>query len=56
ANAYGNLGAVYQTRSDLDQAIEHWEKSLALFQQVGAKDRIDLLQSWLNEVKQSTSK
>lgn len=56
AYQYGNLGNFYRIRGDLDQAIVYWKKSLALSQQVGAKEIIDLVQSWLNEIKQDASK
>jgi len=40
AVAYGNLGVVYYTRGDLDQAVGYWEKSLALFTEIGAKPQM----------------
>ncbi len=34
ANNYGNLGNLYETRSDLDKAEVMYEKSLKLFQTI----------------------
>ena len=48
AIAYGNLGLVYQTRGELDKAIEHWQKSLTLFTEIGAAQRMALVQTWLD--------
>ena len=43
ANAYGNIGVVYQTRGDLETAIEYHKKALAidleLDRQSGIADR-----------------
>ena len=55
ANQYANLGSVYQTRGDLDRAIGYYEKSLTLFQQLGAKDKVALVQSWIDKVAQENS-
>jgi len=38
AAAYGNLGLVYRTRGDLDQAVEFYQKSLAINQELGRKE------------------
>ena len=46
---YANLGNVYQTCGDLGRAVEYWKQSLVLFQQLGAKDRMVLVQSWIDE-------
>ncbi len=37
ANAYNNLGILYQTRGDLDKAIEFYEKSLVINLELGSK-------------------
>lgn len=37
AVALGNLGIVYQTRGELDRAIEFYEKALAINQELGRK-------------------
>jgi hypothetical protein len=55
ANQYGNLGLAYRACGDLESAIEYWKQSLALFQQLGAKDRMDLIQSWIDAVAQKDS-
>ncbi|MER0171136.1 MAG: tetratricopeptide repeat protein [Nitrosomonas sp.] len=52
---YGNLGNIYRTRGDTDRARKYWKQSLALFQQLDAKDNIALVQSWINEAKQKDS-
>ncbi|MFZ1851648.1 MAG: tetratricopeptide repeat protein [Nitrosomonas sp.] len=38
AIAFGNLGLVYQTRSELDQAINYYSKSLAIHEVLGKKE------------------
>ena len=35
AVAYGNLGVVYQTWGELDKAVTHYEKALAIFEALG---------------------
>ena len=38
ANQYGNLGIVYQTRGELDRAVEMYEKSLEIEEALGRKE------------------
>ncbi len=38
ANQYGNLGNVHQTRGELEQAVQMYEKSLALNTELGRKE------------------
>jgi lipopolysaccharide biosynthesis regulator YciM len=49
ANQYGNLGNIYRTRGELDKAEEYWQKSLALFTKVGAKNKIAMVREWITE-------
>ena len=35
ANAYGNLGNIYQTRGDLDRAEDMYQKALKLNEELG---------------------
>jgi tetratricopeptide (TPR) repeat protein len=51
ANNYGNLGNVYQTRGDLEQAEAAWKKSLALFQEIGVTPMVERVQSWLDALR-----
>ena len=51
ASDYGNMGIVYQIRGDLDKAEEVWTMSLELFESIGAKDRIEMVQGWLAELR-----
>ncbi|HNP26853.1 MAG TPA: tetratricopeptide repeat protein, partial [Nitrosomonas sp.] len=55
AVAYGNLGVVYYTRGDLDQAVGYWEKSLALFTEIGAKPQMAQVQSLLDNAQSEHS-
>lgn len=55
ATQYCNLGNIYRTRGDLDRALKYWKQSLALFQQLDAKDKIALVQSWIDEAEQKDS-
>ncbi|HBV22055.1 MAG TPA: hypothetical protein DEF07_10115 [Nitrosomonas sp.] len=55
AVAYGNLGLVYYTRGDLDQAVGYWEKSLALFTEIGAKPQMAQVQSLLDNAQSEHS-
>jgi Flp pilus assembly protein TadD len=41
ANAYGNLGIMYQIRGDLDKAEAKYLKALSLFQQIGAMPQVE---------------
>ncbi len=50
AIAYGNLGLVYQTRGELDKAVEFLERSLALFTEIGAASQIAQVQALLDEI------
>lgn len=36
--AYGNLGTVYQTRGDLDKAVEYYNKGLKIDEELGHKE------------------
>ena len=36
--SYGNLGNVYRMHGDLDQAVEHIEKALAIETELGRKE------------------
>ena len=47
ANQYGNIGNVHHIRGDLDKAEEVWKRNLQLFVEIGAKDKIELIQGWL---------
>ncbi len=47
AIVYGNMGNVYQIRGDLDKAEEVWTMSMQLFDSIGAKDKIELIQGLL---------
>ena len=47
---YANLGLVYQTRGELDKAVEHWQKSLTLFTEIGATPQIEQVQALLDEI------
>ena len=51
ANQYGNLGNLYQTRGDLDRAEEMYRKSLALFREVGAKPKVEHIESLLAKLR-----
>ena len=55
ANHYGNLGAIYQTRGELDRAEEMYEKSLALFKAVGAAPKVKQVQAWLDSLNSSSA-
>lgn len=47
ANQYGNLGHISRTRWELDQSREFWEQTKSLFEQIGMKPEIELVQGWL---------
>ncbi len=50
ASDYGNLGIVYQTRGDLDKAIEYYEKSLVINQELGRKEGVAIQYNNLGRV------
>jgi len=47
ANQYGNLGNIYQTRGDLDEAEAMYRKALGLFRDVGAVLQVKHVQGLL---------
>jgi protein O-GlcNAc transferase len=51
AKAYGNMGFVYRTRGDLDKAEKVWTTSLQLFKAISAKDKIELVQGLLADLR-----
>ena len=40
ASDYGNLGNIYKSRGELDKACDYWNKSLALFSKIDAKEQV----------------
>jgi hypothetical protein len=48
ASDYGNL---YKIRGDLGRAEEMYEKSLALFREVGAAPQIEQVGEWLADLR-----
>jgi hypothetical protein len=44
---YGNLGVIYSTRCDLDQAEAMFQKSKELFQGAGATSKVEHVQQLL---------
>ncbi|WP_196764414.1 hypothetical protein, partial [Pseudoalteromonas luteoviolacea] len=48
---YANMGCLYKQQDDLIQAKAHWEKALALFEQVGARPQIAQVSIWLAELE-----
>ena len=50
ASDYGNLGIVLKTRGDLDGAKQNWQKSVAFFREIGAKNKIRLIEGWLDSL------
>ncbi|XCN73100.1 MAG: tetratricopeptide repeat protein [Candidatus Electrothrix aestuarii] len=51
AIAYGNLGLVYRSWDNIDQAEAYWKKSLLLYQEMGMPDTKDIQQR-LDELSQ----
>ena len=51
AIAYGNLGIVYQTRGDPDQAEAMYRKSLGLFQAIGARPQVEQVRGSLEGLR-----
>ncbi len=49
ASLYGSLGKVYQTRREFDKACEYWHKSLKLFTDIGAQNKIGVVGGWIAE-------
>ena len=48
ANSYGNLGNVYQARRDMPAACRAWEKSTALYAEIGVPDKVKLVEGWMS--------
>jgi hypothetical protein len=51
ASVYGNLGNLYQTRGDLDQAEAMYLKSLSLFEEVGAEPQVAQVKQLLEAIQ-----
>ena len=51
ASQYVNLGAIYQTRGELDKAEEYWLKSVELFRNIGAEPMVVKVQSLLDSLE-----
>jgi Tfp pilus assembly protein PilF len=53
AIAYGNLGNLYQTRGDLDQAEDMYRKSITTFRELGSPlaDEVATLLKELHDIK-----
>jgi hypothetical protein len=52
ANDYGNLGLLYCTRGELDQAEAIFKKSLALFEEIGMKDKVERVRGMLASLRE----
>ncbi|MEE9212725.1 MAG: tetratricopeptide repeat protein, partial [Phycisphaeraceae bacterium] len=52
ANAYSNLGVIYQTRGDPAGARELWVKARDLFAQIGMPHMVEMVQGWLDKLDQ----
>jgi protein O-GlcNAc transferase len=50
ANAYGNLGNVYQLKGDKTEAKRYYQMSLNLFKQIGSPNE-KKVQTWLDAVQ-----
>ena len=46
---YGNLGLIYERRGDMAQACAHGRKARDLFAQIGAKPKIEQVETWLRD-------
>ncbi len=51
ASKYGNLGSLYKTRGDLNDAEEMYRKSLALFREIGAAPQSEQVEGWLADLR-----
>ena len=51
ASNYTNLGNVYKTRGDLDQAEAMYRKGLELFKGMGAQREVEHVQALLDELR-----
>ena len=52
AIAYGNMGLVFKTQGDLEQAQDLWQRALVLFTELGSP-HAKTVQSWLDSLKNS---
>ncbi|NKN33767.1 tetratricopeptide repeat protein [Marichromatium bheemlicum] len=52
AVAYGNLGLIYHSRGDLDRAEAIFKQCLTLFQEIGARPRIEQTQARLDALRE----
>ena len=48
---YGNLGIVQRKRGDLDGAVAYWTKARDLYERVGIPDKVQLVQSWIEDAR-----
>ena len=50
ASKYGNLGLVFRTRGDLEEARKLWTKARDLYAKIGIPHMIEEVQGWLDEL------
>jgi tetratricopeptide (TPR) repeat protein len=55
AAAWGNMGLVYQTRGDLDKALEYYNKALKIDQELGRKEGLAIQYGNMGNVYQTRS-
>ncbi len=48
AITYGNLGNVYQAREEMPAACRAWEKSTALYAEVGVPQMVKKVAGWMS--------
>lgn len=51
ASLYGELGHIYRSRGDLEKAHAMYRESQALFHKVGARQKANRIQRWLDGLK-----
>jgi len=54
ANAYGNLGIVYQDRGELDRAEDLYRKARVLFQEIRSPKE-KLVDEWMRKLRNKKS-
>ena len=53
AQEYCNLGLIFQTRGDLDEARKLWTKARDLYAKIGMPLMVEKVQGWLDDLPDS---
>ena len=50
ATALGNIGLIYSAKGDMDEALKYHKEALEIFNEIGYKYGIDIVQSYIDNI------